>query len=471
MITVESGVVLNTVEMAQAGHLKRSMRMFGNLMLTLSSITPASSVFVIVPGIVVISGSGAFLGMVLGACVSLAMALVYAELGSAFPFAGGEYAIVGRVVGPAAGFITMAVNTVGQTLSPAVFALGISSYLSGLFPHVPVVSTAMITIALATGISILTVRLNAVVTGIFLAIEVLALIVLAVLGFLHVDRSLADLIVHPVMLDRGKTSLVSTPFVMIALGSSVALYAYTGFGSAVNLGEETHDAQRQVARAVLWSLAVTVLIELVPLTAVLLGAPDLKALLGSANLFGDFITMRGSSALNTVVSLGVALAIFNAIIAGQLVNARILFSTGRDRVWPAAISRALARTHKRFHSPWVATLACGLFSELASLVNETVLLVVTGALLTLTYTLMCVAALLGRWQKSTDHAHYRMPSFPLAPIAALLMMCLVAYASWLDPEIGRPSLLTTLGLIVASAIYYRLVINRRGAWVLCGPTQ
>jgi hypothetical protein len=64
-----------------------------------------------------------------------------------------------------------------------------------------------------------------------------------------------------------------------------------------------------------------------------------------------------------------------------------------------------------------------------------------------------------------------MPSFPLAPIAALLMMCLVAYASWLDPEIGRPSLLTTLGLIVASAIYYRLVINRRGAWVLCGPTQ
>jgi len=59
MITVESGVVLNTVEMAQAGHLKRSMRMFGNLMLTLSSITPASSVFVIVPGIVVISGSGA----------------------------------------------------------------------------------------------------------------------------------------------------------------------------------------------------------------------------------------------------------------------------------------------------------------------------------------------------------------------------------------------------------------------------
>jgi hypothetical protein len=54
-------------------------------------------------------------------------------------------------------------------------------------------------------------------------------------------------------------------------------------------------------------------------------------------------------------------------------------------------------------------------------------------------------------------------------VAALLMMCFVAYAGWLDPEIGRPSPLTTLGLIVASALYYRLVIIRRGAWVLRGP--
>jgi len=134
MTTVESGVVLKSVEMAQAGHLKRSMKMFGNLMLTLSSITPASSVFVIVPGIVVISGSGAFLGMVRGACVSVAMAFVYAELGSAFPFAGGEYAIVGRVVGPAAGLITMGVGTVAYMLSPAVFALGSPAISVGCSP-------------------------------------------------------------------------------------------------------------------------------------------------------------------------------------------------------------------------------------------------------------------------------------------------------------------------------------------------
>jgi amino acid transporter len=220
---------------------------------------------------------------------------------------------------------------------------------------------------------------------------------------------------------------------------------------------------------VLWALAVTVLIELVPLTAVLLGAPDLKALLGSANPLGEFITMRGGSVLNTVMSLGVALAILNAIITSQLVAGRLLFSTGRDRVWSAAISRALARTHKSFHSPWVAALVCGVLAALACLANETVLLVMTGSVVILTYTLMCIAALLGRWQKSTDHGHYRMPSFPLAPIAALLMMCFVVYASWLDPEIGRPSLLTTLGLIVASALYYRLVIRRRGAWVLRGP--
>jgi len=469
MSTVESGAALPGMERAGPGHLRPSMQMLGNLMLTLSAITPASSVFIIVPGIVASSGSGAFLSMVLGACVCGLMALVYAEVGSAFPLAGGEYAIVARIVGPAAGFVLMGALAAVGMFSPAVMALGISTYLGALFPHVAVVPTAIITVALATGISILTVRVNALVTGIFLSIEVLALLVLAVLGFLHVQRPLSNLILHPVILDPGSGALLGAPLAMIGLATSVALFSYNGYGSAVFFGEETHDARRQVARAVLWSLAITIVIELVPLTAVLLGASDLKRLLGSANLFGDFITQRGGSVLNTVMSLGVALAIFNALIAIFLVNARFLFSTGRDQVWPAAISRALARTHRRFHSPWIAGLVSGVSAALACLMSLKVLLVMTGAVVTLTYMLMCIAALLGRWQKSTDHGQYRMPLYPLAPIAALLMMCYVVYAGWLDREIGRPSLLATLGLMAGAALYYWLVICPRGRWELRGP--
>src|ERR1700761_9627692 len=95
-----------------SGKLQRSMRGLGNLLITLSVSTPASSVFTVVPGLLLAGGSGAFLSMLLAALVGLFMAFVYAELSSAFPLAGGEYAIVGRVMGPLPGFIVMGVYLV-----------------------------------------------------------------------------------------------------------------------------------------------------------------------------------------------------------------------------------------------------------------------------------------------------------------------------------------------------------------------
>lgn len=449
------------------GRLQRSMKVFGTLLLTLSTSTPASSVFTVVPGLLLASGSGAFLSMALAAVVGLFMAFVYAELSSAFPVAGGEYAIVGRVMGALPGFMVMGVYLVVSLLIPAVMALAIATYLGVLNPTLPTIPTAILTVALATLIGILNIRTNAVLTGVFLLVEMLALTVMAALGFFHVSRPLTDLILHPVLLSG--TSLVHAPIAIIGMTTSIAIFAYNGFGAAVNFSEEMHEPERHVARAILWALAITVIAELLPVTGVLMGAPNLKALFNGGNMFGEFIAGRGGSALNTGISLGVALAIFNATIAVLLVAARVTFSTGRDGVWSRPISQALALTHGRFHSPWVATLVCGVLTALACLVNLNLLLVLTGSCLILVYSSLCLAALIGRWGGRTAHGHYRMPWFPLAPIAALLVMVYVVCTSWFDAMIGRPSLFATLGIVVVSACYYALGPRRRRVWKLRGP--
>ena len=87
--------------------LIRSMKLLGALFLTLSAATPASSVFVIVPDVLSQAGTGALLSMAAAALIAVCVAQVYAELGSAFPFAGGEYAMVGRTLGPSAGFVCL----------------------------------------------------------------------------------------------------------------------------------------------------------------------------------------------------------------------------------------------------------------------------------------------------------------------------------------------------------------------------
>ena len=99
--------------------LRRSMRVVGTLLLTISSVTPASSVFVIVPGVI----TGALLSMVAAALLSFPIAFVYAELASAFPIAGGEYCMLGRTLGPAWGFAMLGLILIGNMLTPPFLSL------------------------------------------------------------------------------------------------------------------------------------------------------------------------------------------------------------------------------------------------------------------------------------------------------------------------------------------------------------
>src|SRR4029079_10895379 len=116
------------------------------------------------------------------------------------------------------------------------------------------------------------------------------------------------------------------------------------------------------ATAILWSLVITVAAELIPTTAVLLGAPDLAALTPSSTPMVDFLDATASSAVTTIVSLGVALAIFNATLAIILEFGRILSSASRDRAGPGVINDWLVTVHPTLKSPWVATAIVGIVS-------------------------------------------------------------------------------------------------------------
>lgn len=450
--------------------LHRSLKVLGTILITLSAITPASSVFIIVPGVVGSAGTGALWSLIAAGVVGIFMAFVYAELSSAYPLAGGEYSIVGRILGRMPGFLVMGLMLVTQVLIIAVIALGVGTYLSVVIDGLHPPTVAAVTCLVAVLVGVLDIKLNAVVTGVFLAIEMLALVVLAGLGFLNVERPIGELLASPVVAgDSG--ALVPASVGLIAAATAVAIFAYNGYGSAVYFGEETRDARRNIARAILWALGITVTAELVPLLAVLLGAPSLEGLFAAENMMGYFVTEVGGSGLNTVLSLGVVVAIVNAVIAILLISARMMFSTGRDRAWPASISRGLSSIHPRFGTPWIATIVTGIAAAAVCFVDFQTLLVVTGTSLVVVYGALAVAVMAGRRNGSTRHGTYRMPLFPLPPLVALAALGYVVYQNATDPEIGRPSLLVTLGVLAVSGVYYLAVLRRRGRWELQGELE
>jgi len=443
------------------------MRVIGTLLLTLSSVTPASSVFVIVPDVIHLAGSGAFLSMLAAALLSFPIAFVYAELASAFPIAGGEYCMLGRTLGPGWGFGMLGLILVGNMLTPAVLALGAVPYITFLFPNANGIVVAIVIIVSCTTLAVLHIRTNAWVTGIFLLLEIVALLVLACFGFLHVHHSFSELTLHPVALDAG--SLRPTPLALIGLATAGSVFAYYGFSSAIYFTEEMHEAPRLIGRTILWATIVAVITELIPVLAVLMGAPDLKSLIASDTPFGDFIRSYGGIYLADAISLSVALAIINAVLATLLQNARFLFSTGRDTAWHASINDALTRTHVRFNSPWFATIAAGASSIVMCFLGINRLIILTGTGIVLTYAGVCVASVAGRRGGTTAHAAYRMRYFPASPVIGLIALVYVVYGIWVGNNTGQQSLIANVVAILLSLIYYLFVLRPRGRWVIRDP--
>ena len=451
-----------------APSFSRNMKMVGCLLITLSSVTPASSIFIVVPGVVEQAGSGALLSFAIAAFISLLTAYVYAELSSAFPLTGGEYAIVGRTLGPLAGFIILGLNLVVLLLNISVVALGLGSYIGAVLPGTSPVHDGLACVVFTTLCAILNVRTNALITGAFLALELIALVVVTVLGFLYPARSWVSLVAHPVFLNTAG-HLAPAGVGVIGLATSVAIFAFYGYGNAVYLGEETHDAPRQIARAVLWALVISVVSQALPLAAALHGAPDLAAMFSSDTMFGDFVRRRGGAGLGVAINLAVALAIVNADIAVVVLVSRMLFSSGRDAVWAAPVNRALTLVHERFGSPWAATLVTGGLACLMCFVSLQLLLVMTGTAIVLVYGALCVAVIAGRRTGSTAHAAYRMPFFPWPPVLALIVLGYVVYTNCIDPVTGQKSLVVDVIVIATSALYYQFVLKRKGQWVLREP--
>ncbi|HEY5008628.1 MAG TPA: APC family permease [Caulobacteraceae bacterium] len=445
---------------------RRSMHRLGTLLITLSGITPAASVFIMGSDVIRQAGTGAVICFAAAAVLGLTTAYVYAELSSAFPLTGGEYSMIGHTLGPSFGFMALGLNIFGGALGQAVTALGLAEYLGVVAPNLPPLAVALVATAIVTVISILNVRVNAVITGVFLLVELAALGVLVALGFLHPERGLDVVALHPVML--AGLHLGPTSWVSIGLACAAAIYAYNGYGGAVFFGEEMFEARTRLHWVVFWSLGIAVVAEFAPILAAMVGAGDLKAVLGAETPLAAFIAADGGPWLAKAVSLGVAFAIINAMIAIALINARQLYASGRDRVWPAAVNRAVTALHPRFNSPWIASLVMGAATAAACLLNLDMLVMLTGTGVVVVYAGVSAAAIAGRVNGSTAHGAYRMPLFPLAPVVSLAALAAVVAADLFDAEIGRPSLIANLAVMALSAGYYWLVLRRRGDWALRG---
>lgn len=445
---------------ATSPKLTRSIGVVGGTLLTLSCLTPASSLFVIVPDSFATLGTGTALTIAIAALLCVGVAFTYSELGTLIPSSGGEYAMVGTLMGRLAGWLVFILSLIVVMIVPPIIALGTADYLAPIV-HLDPQWTAAAVMLLATAMGLLDLRANAWITGIFLVLEVVASAVVAFLGFTHTQRP-ASVLVHPVI-DAGNGHSAAVTGGLIVAGLATALFILQGFSTAVYLAEEMDNPRRNVSRTVLWTLAIGAAVVLIPVVAITLGAPDLKTL-GAGDVAG-MVQDWSNSGVGTFVSLCIALAIINAAIVMVIQNSRVVFSSARDAAWPTPVNRVFSHVGRRFGSPWAATLAVGVPGAALCFVNLDTLSEVTGVAVAAMYVFVALGALVSRRGEHKHRLAWRMPLWPAIP--ALLAVVLV----WVLCQQSTKSLVITGAIVVAAAGYWALYLRPRQEthWVISVP--
>src|SRR3954467_265808 len=246
-------------ELGYTPRLERGLTTTGSVILTLSDITPAGSLLIVGIAVVALAGTGSGIAYLAGAGLAIMVALCMAELGSVFPIAGGVYSIVARVLGTWASFLTLLSYVVQAGFLPASIALGVGTYLNALNSSIPVNLTSAIAMVVVTALALLRIHVNALMTAIFLLLEMVVIVVIAVAGFSNPTQGVSTFL-HSVGVVDGALTSFGTGAVVAAV--AIALQSVNGYDAAISFAEETKGSTRNVGKAVLLSCLIGVGLEL-----------------------------------------------------------------------------------------------------------------------------------------------------------------------------------------------------------------
>jgi APA family basic amino acid/polyamine antiporter len=360
--------------------LKRELGLFETTVYGVGLILGAG-IYAILGEAAGVAGESLPVSFLLAAVIATLTGLSYAELSSRFPKGEGDYIYVREAFGSKrlSEFAALLRIFMG-VISAAAVAIAFAGYLSG-FVTVPVVPAALAIVALSSVVNYWGIDFSAKVNVLFTAIEVLGLLVVVWLG--AGTWGSVDVFEFP----TGGVGLVEASFLVF--------FAYLGFGSIVNVAEETRDATRTVPRAIVLAIAVTTLLYVaVGLSAVGLVAPE--TLGASSSPLAVVAAVGWGPAAFTVVAVIALFSTTNTVLILLVSTSRLLYGVSKAeyRSFPTVFSRV----HPERRTPHFAVAAIaaltvpfvllgdlGLVAGLANLVLLVAFTLVNAALLRLRF--------------------------------------------------------------------------------------
>jgi fructoselysine transporter len=354
-----------------------------------------------------------------GAALSFVDAMIWSELGAAFPKAGGSYNFLKEAYGPAGGGKLMSFLFVWQTMiqAPLVIAsasIGFASYLSYLVPMSQFASKAVSGGVVVVIVALLYRRIESIGRiSVMLWVGVLATFVWIIsAGLMHGNftapiREIND-------------GLVFNFAFIASLGfaSVKSVYSYLGYYNVCHLGSEIKSPAKNIPRSMFLSIAgITILYLLmnVSITSVIpwheARQYEFVISIFTEKLFGSM-----AAVVITCLILWVA---FASVFSATLGYSRIPYAAAED----GSFFRIFARLHPTKQFPYVSLLVLGAIAFVFSLLFR--LGDVIKAILAMRIMIQFIGQAIGLLALRKKHGKaffpYRMPLFPLPVYAAITL--------------------------------------------------
>lgn len=405
------------------------------------------------------------LAWVAAGILSFVGALVYAEIGSLFPKAGGEYVYIREAYGDLLGFLYGWMRFwIASPGSIAAFAVGGATFLGAT--NIPGVNEYRTPLAVGfilffTGLSCLSVRFGGGVQSFVTSLKIVIIIglTLAIFAFSSTG-SWSHFAPHAV------GSGAWPGFAAFGAAVLAALWAYDGWNNMPMVGGEIQNPQKSIPLSLIIGVGGVLLIYTLANVAYVYALPFGELLNANSKLHPEGLpaaTKAASSFLGTsgtvILSTAFFISAMGALNGSVLTSSRIPYAMATENMMP----RFLAAVHPRSHVPvrsaliqggWATVLAIsGTFDQITDYV------VFAGWIF---YGLASISLFIFRFKFPDAPRGYRVLAYPWLPLVfAILALALLINTLMTSPKES----LTGLVFIASGVPIFFWMRRRRNAAV------
>ncbi len=380
-----------------------------------------------------------------GAFLSFVDAMIWSELGTTFPKAGGSYNFLKEAYGKNSAGKLMSFLFVWQTMiqAPLVIAsaaIGFATYFSYLVPLNDITSKLVSGSLVILVITLLYRKIEAIgKISVVLWFTVIGTILWIIGGGIAHGNML-----QPIMQMNDGLTVNYVFIAAIGFASVKTVYSYLGYYNVCHLGGEIINPAKNIPRSMFLSIAGIAVLYLLMNISVVSVIPWQQAK-NSEFVISVFIEhINGKAAANIATAL-ILIVAFSSVFSATLGYSRIPYAAAAD----GDFFKVFARLHPTKHFPFVSLLFLGGVAFIFSLLFR--LGDIINAILAMRILIQFIGQGVGLILLKRKRTHvsngYKMPLYPLPVLVAIAVWLFILYSTGMKMMLYG-CIVISLGIIV-----------------------